>query len=32
MKAAWAFDFLINMKSRDNLENLYSQYHKTYDQ
>ena len=32
MKATWAFDFLINVKSRYNLENLYSQFHKTYDQ
>ena len=31
-KAIWSFDHVTNVKSRDNLKNLYFHHYKTYDQ
>ena len=32
LKVTWTFDHVTNVKSRDNQENSYFHYHKTYGQ
>ena len=32
VKATWPFDHVTNVRSRDNLKNLYFHYHKCYGQ